>query len=299
MSHHDHDIDQELRGLYRSRARGIDTSEFTDELGRRLARTRKRPRISRPVRITALAAVALLIATAVGVGTLQAVKHLGGSSPVLVLGAPTEPSEGGGQTDSTSLPSTTVTTLAPDEVGSESVDEQSGQADAPVPVPTQQARDIADAVVEQFPQFRVASATETREGNMILAKIELSAAQSGGGTVSIDYVGPVRPISEEGSTATTLVPDPSPEGAGPTVTHPEIPGATATYLIEYPDGEYPDGVTRQLFAILAKFPAGKEINVTSVAAGPSSRAPLDGEQLRAIVLLVYENAMVVYPAVGN
>lgn len=240
-------------------------------------------------RRTGLLVLSLAIVAGLVVGGLQAMQHLSGPSPVLVLGEPLQPAEGEEQTDPTSLPSTTVTTLAPDEVGSESVDGQSDQGEESVPIATQQARDIADAVVEQFPELRVASAMETREGKMILAKIELSAAESGGGTVSIDIVSPTERISEEGSTPTTLAPAPSPDA--PTVTHPEIPGATATYLIEYPGGD-----RRQFFA---KFPAGKEINVTSVAADPSSRAPLDGEQLRAIVMLVLENAMVVYPVVGD
>lgn len=283
MSHHDHDIDQELRELYHSRARGIDTNEFTDELGNRLARTRKRPRISRPLRITALVAVALLVATGVGVGTLQAIQHLGGSSPTLILGDPVQPGEGDSSSGPTTSSPTTVTTLAPDETGSDRAGEAQDPSDVQEPVPTEKARELADAVVERFPQLRVTLAVEGREGEFALTKIEFQGtAESDGGTVFIDYFGPDQPIPAEGSTPTTIAPSPNPGGMEPTVTHPAITGAIASYLIEYPG----EGDVR--WQLIAKFPDDKEINVTSVAADTSAggMAPLDGDQLREVVELL-------------
>ena len=286
MSHYDHDIDQELRELYRSRARGVDTNEFTDELGNRLARTRKRPGISRPVRVTALVAVALLVATGVGVGTLQAIQHLGGPTPTLVLGGPLEPGEGDSSSDPTTSSPTTVTTLAPEETGSDHAVEAPDPSDAQEPVPTDEARELADAVVERFPQLEVISAVETTEGNgewtwrLIDIKLALTAA-SGGGTVAIQYFGPDQPMpTGADSTTTTVAPDLGPD-MGLVVTHPEITGAVATYLVEYPGGAR--------WQLMAQFSDAKEINVTSIAADTSSAvgtAPLDGDQIQEVVDLL-------------
>lgn len=268
-----HEIDRELRELYRSHSQEVDTSAFTDALGRRLAKVTRRPRITTPVRRAALAVAAVVLGAGLGLGASQLVRYFDTPEEVLVIGDLVQPAEGADQTQTASPLTTTVTTVRvdPEKTGAEYVGE------------------LAAAVIDRFPhlELEASSAMDMEEEAATLTEIQLvSDAISHAGTVSIftiyhsDSDDAMSAEESPTTTATTTVAFASTaEGNEPVVTHPQIAGAHATYLI------HPDDARWEL---IAKFPDNNEITVTSVAADTPSgnNPPLDGEQLKQLVELL-------------
>lgn len=109
MSHDD--IDRELRQLYRSHARRVDGQEFTDALGKRLAKTRRPAFVGPAPRRVGLLVLGLAVIAGLVVGGLQVIQHLSEPSVVLVLGEPMQATGDDDRSGGSSLPST-ATTLA-------------------------------------------------------------------------------------------------------------------------------------------------------------------------------------------
>jgi hypothetical protein len=79
-------IDAEIRALYKANTGGVDMERFTGRLRNRLASARKRRTRRSPVRKLSLVAVGLVLAAGIGVGTWQAVEHLGQREQTLLIG---------------------------------------------------------------------------------------------------------------------------------------------------------------------------------------------------------------------
>ena len=97
-------IDDGIRTLYQSNEGGVDASNFTGLLDRRLSATRRRLHRRPVVRRVALAGALVLCAAAVGIGAWQGVTHLGGGQQALLFGEAPD--------TSTSLPAQTEVTMS-------------------------------------------------------------------------------------------------------------------------------------------------------------------------------------------